>query len=177
MAMSRKDKEALAGVVGGRFGKAKAAAVAEYRGLTVAELTQLRVALRKANAEFRVTKNRVAKKSIEALKPSTAPVSEGLRGPVGVVYMYGDAAAATKALLEFEKDRSETFKVTIGAMEGRKMTLADLKALSSLPSKEVLLAQIIGSLVSPHRGLLGVLKGVPRQLVQVINAIKDTKKA
>jgi large subunit ribosomal protein L10 len=65
--------------------------------------------------------------------------------------------------------------VTIGAMEGRKMTLAELKALSNLPSKEVLLSQIVGSLVSPHRGLLGVLKGVPRQLVQVINAIKEKK--
>jgi large subunit ribosomal protein L10 len=175
MAMSRKEKVALGEVAAGRFAKAKAAAIAEYRGLTVAELTQLRVSLRKADAEFRITKNRVAKKAIETHKPTTAAVSEGLKGPVGIVYMYGDAAAATKALLEFEKDRSENFKVTIGAMEGRKMTLADLKALSSLPSKDVLLSQIVGSLVSPHRGLLGVLKGVPRQLVQVINAIKEKK--
>jgi large subunit ribosomal protein L10 len=80
MAMTRKEKQALGEVAAGRFSKAKAAALAEYRGLTVAELTQLRVSLRKADAEFRITKNRVAKKAIEAHKPTTAAVSEGLKG-------------------------------------------------------------------------------------------------
>ena len=60
-------------------------------------------------------------------------------------------------------------------MDGKSISAKDLKAIASLPSREVLLAQIIGSLVAPHRGLLGVLNGVPRQLVQVISAIKDKK--
>jgi large subunit ribosomal protein L10 len=60
-------------------------------------------------------------------------------------------------------------------MDSKKLSAKDVKAIASLPSKEVLLGQIVGLLVSPHRGLLGVLNGVPRNLVQVINAIKEKK--
>ncbi|MEI8025813.1 MAG: 50S ribosomal protein L10 [Pseudomonadota bacterium] len=174
MAMDRAAKEALRVVSAGRFNKSGAAIVAEYRGLTVAELTSLRRELRKANAEFRITKNRVAKKAVHAEAESSKAVSDRLKGPVGIIYLYGDVAAGAKAADNFAKG-NEKFVITGGVMEGKAVSKSDISVLASLPPKEVLLAQIIGSLVAPHRGLLGVLQGVPRNVVQVINAIKEKK--
>jgi large subunit ribosomal protein L10 len=174
MAMDRKGKEALREVAEGRFGKANAAIVAEYRGLTVASLTELRKALKKVNGEFRIVKNRVAKKAVLGKAENAKEIADSLKGPVGIAFLYGDAAAGAKALTEFEKS-NELFKITAGVMDARKLSSKEVAAIASLPSKEVLLGQIVGLLVSPHRGLLGVLNGVPRNLVQVINAIKEKK--
>ena len=172
--MDRKQKEALRESATERFKKSKAVIVAEYRGLTVEELTQLRVELRKSSAEFRVIKNRIAKKSIGLEVQEMEGLSKSLVGPVGVICAYGDSAAATKAALAFEKDHPN-FKVTAGYLDEAAYNKQQLQAIADLPSKEVLLAQIIGTLVAPHRGILGVLNGVNRNLVQVINAIKDKK--
>jgi large subunit ribosomal protein L10 len=176
MAMNKAAKGALKVDLAGRFQKANAAIVAEYRGLTVSDLTALRVKLREAKAEFKIIKNRVAKVSIKEDAPACLSLAKDLKGPIGIVFCYGDTAQAAKSLLDFGKDK-EIFKVTAGVMDGKAITPAEIKAIASLPSREVLLGQIVGTLVAPHRGLLGVLTGVPRQLVQVINAIKDTKKA
>lgn len=172
--MDRQGKLQLKEQLADRFKKSNAVLVAEYRGLTVEQVTNLRVVLRGANAEFKVLKNRIAKKAIEADVQEMAELAEALKGPVGLVYAYGDSAQATKATLEFEK-ANPTFKVTAGHMEGELLSREGLKSIADLPSKEVLLGQIVGSLVSPHRGLLNVLNGVSRNLVQVINAIKETK--
>lgn len=177
MAMDRAQKAALGESFAKRFEKAGGAVIAEYRGLSVTELTDLRVKLRAAGAEFLVLKNRVAKKAIEAKSPKTAAILGDLKGPIGVALIGGDFAAATKSLLEFGKDRPELFRVTAGVMDAKRVSLDDLKVIAELPSKEVLLGRIVGTLVSPHRGLLNVLSGVPRNLVQVINAIKEAKNA
>ena len=174
MAMDRKAKEALRINFEGRFEKAQAAIIAEYRGLTVADLTELRKELRKVKGEFRIVKNRVAKKAVLGKVQSYAPLAESLKGPIGVAYLYGDTAAGAKALVEFQKGK-ELFKITAGVMDSKAVSAADVKAIATLPSKEVLLGQLVGLLVSPHRGILGVVNAVPRSLVQVINAIKEKK--
>jgi large subunit ribosomal protein L10 len=175
MSKTRAVKNEVRGIAAERFRKANAAIVAEYRGLTVADLTELRVGLRKANSEFRIINNRIVKKAIDNDGlADIEPLKKSLKGPLGVVFAYGDVAASAKVVLEFAKTK-ELFKVTGGVMEGAAVSVDQLEALSNLPSKEVLLGQIIGTLVSPHRGLLGVLNGVSRNLVQVINAIKDKK--
>ena len=174
MAMDRKGKEAIREIAEGRFGKAGAAIVAEYRGLTVSSLTELRKTLKKVDAEFRIVKNRVAKKAVLGKAESAKELADSLRGPVGIAFLYGDAAAGAKALTEFEKS-NELFKITAGVMDAKKLSAKDVRTIASLPSKEVLLGQIVGLLVSPHRGLLGVVNAVPRSLVQVINQIKEKK--
>lgn len=174
--MDRQGKAKLKEELAGAFGKTNALIIAEYRGMTVEEMTALRRELRKANADFKILKNRVAKKAIEGDVPDMAIIKDKLKGPIGVVCAYGDVAAATKATLEFEKEHPNLV-VKAGYMEKAGMNPDQLKALASLPSKEVLLAQIVGSLVSPHRGLLGVLNGVQRQLVTVLSAIRDKKSA
>ena len=174
MAVSRATKEVLKDQIAERFQNSTASLVAEYAGITAEELASLRVELRNSQTEFRIIKNRVAKKAIEHSVPNAEAIKPQLKGPVGVAHMYGDVAAGTKVLLAFAK-QNEKFKVTGGVMDGKALTAEDIKALSELPSKEELIAKIIGTLVSPHRGLLQVMNGVGSNLVRVINAIKDTK--
>src|SRR5687768_15567166 len=113
MPMTKANKATLKVRLAERFQKANAAIVAEYRGLTVSELTELRAKLRESKAEFKVIKNRVAKVSIKEDAPNLGAISTNLKGPIGLVLIYGDPAAATKSLLEFAKDK-ENFKVTAG---------------------------------------------------------------
>ena len=95
-------------------------------------------------------------------------------GPVGIVYLNGDIAAGAKVAVEFAKDHDK-FVVSSGLLDGELVSVAEIETISDLPSKDVLLAQILGSLIAPHKGIMGILNGVPRSLVQVVNAIKDTK--
>ena len=172
--MDRSGKEQLRTAVAEQIKKSNALIVAEYRGMTVAEMTDLRVKLRESEAEFKVIKNRVAKKAIEGELENLKEFSSSFTGPIGVVYAYGDSAQATKTVLEFAKGNPKLV-IKSGHMDGEQVNIDELKAIADLPSKDVLMGQIVGSLVAPHRGLLGVLNGVSRNLVQVINAIKDTK--
>jgi len=172
--MDRKTKEALKVETAERFQKATAAIIAQYRGMTVAELTELRRNLRKSNAEFKVLKNRVAKKALEQDVPAAKDLAPLLKGPIGLVLVYGDAAAASKTVLDYAKGHPNLV-VGGGLFENKVVSSADIKALSDLPSKEVLLARIVGSLVSPHRNFLGVMTGIHRNVLNVLNAIKDKK--
>lgn len=174
MAKSKAEKIALGEGMADRFSRANAAVTAEYRGISANDLARLRTELRKAKVEFHVVKNRLARKGIETKAQDSLELAPALRGPIGVAYLYGDVAAGAKALLAFEKE-VELFKVGAGVMEGKALSVAELRSLSELPSREVLMARLVGTLVSPHRGLLTVLNGVSGKLVRVINAIKDTK--
>ena len=174
MALSREAKVQLKTELAEKLKKSGAMILAEYRGLTVGQLDELRTELRKADAEFKVAKNRVLKLAIEEDAQEYKPLTDKLVGPIGTVYVYGDVAQATKALLEFNKT-NEKFVVKSGILDGEELDEGKLKAIADLPSKEVLLGQIVGSMVSPHRGLLMCMNGVTRNLVQVIAAIRDTK--
>lgn len=172
--MNKVGKDNLRVAYAEKFNKANAAVIAEYRGLSVEELTELRRSMRELDAEFQVLKNRVAVKALVNEAKECGDIAEQLKGPIGIAYLFGDPAQAAKSLLKFEKEH-EHFVVKSGLMEKKAVSVSQIKAIADLPSKEVLLAQIVGSLVSPHRGLLGVMNGVARNLVQVINAIKDKK--
>lgn len=174
MALSKQAKVALKEQFADKFNKANASIIAEYRGISAGDLAALRTELRQSETEFKVLKNRVAKKAIEIDAQGCEAIKDSLKGPIGVAYMYGDVAAGAKAMLAFAS-KNEKFKVTGGVMEGKALSASEIKALSELPSKEELIGKIVGSLVAPHRGLLNVLNGVQSNLVRVINAIKDTK--
>lgn len=154
--------------------KAGALYVTHYSGLTVEELTNLRVELKKVDAEFHVVKNTIAKKAVEGRDESV--ISGMLKGQTAIVYAYGDIAAAAKAVVEGEK-KLEKFKLVGGYLEKAALTDKAVKQIASLPPREVLLAKIVGSLVAPHRGLVGVINAVPRSMVSVLNQIKETKTA
>lgn len=174
MAMSKAGKAELREKLGARFVKANAAIVAEYRGLTVTELTDLRVKLREAKAEFKVIKNRVAKVAIREAAPNCAAIVDKLTGPIGLVLIFGDPAPAAKALLEFAKDK-ENFKVTAGVFEAKALSAADIKEIADLPTREVMLGQIAGLIQAPAQKIMNLIVAIPRQVAQVIFALSETK--
>lgn len=174
--MDRQGKAKLKTEIGERLKKANGLIIAEYRGMKVEQLTTLRVALRKAKAEFRVSKNRIFKRAIKEDAPQFDGIADNYKGPIGTVICYGDVAAAAKALLEYGKD-VELLVPKTGMVEGDTLNADRLKALSELPSKEVLLGRLLGTLKAPHRGIVTVLSGVPRNVVQVLAAIRDTKQS
>ena len=155
-----------------KFDASGAVFLAQYSGMTVEELTALRRELRAVDAEFHVVKNTIAKKAIEGRDESILAAS--FKNQTGVVFARGDVAAAAKVVSETAK-KNDKLKVVSGFMEKSLLDSKGVEALASLPSREVLLSKIIGSLVAPHRGLLGVMQGVPRAMVSVLNQIKEQK--
>jgi len=152
--------------------KSSAIFLANYAGMTVENLTFLRRELKNVQADFHVVKNTVAKKAFEGR--DEAVVVHLLKGQTGVVFARGDVAAAAKALNEAVK-KFEQLKLLGGCMGNSFLSPASVEVLASLPPRPVLIGQIVGSLVAPHRGLLGVMSGVPRKFVQLLNAIKEQK--
>ena len=152
--------------------KSNAVFLANYSGMTVENLTALRRELKAVNADFHVVKNKIAQKAIE--NRDEAIISDLFKGQTGVVFAYGDSAAAAKAFSEAAK-KFEKLNILGGYMEKSALNLQTIEKLASLPSREVLIGQIVGTMIAPHRGLLGVLNGVQRNLVQVLNAIKEKK--
>ena len=170
--MDRNAKVAWRDDIVSKFDTASAVFLAQYSGLTVEALTALRRELRTVNAEFHVVKNTIARKAIEGRDESV--LAPSFRNQTGIVFARGDVAAAAKVVTETAK-KNDKLKLVSGFMEKNLLTAKSVEALASLPSREVLLAKIIGSLVAPHRGLLGVMLGVPRAMVSVINQIKEQK--
>lgn len=157
-----------------RLDKAEALYFTHYSGMTVEELTSLRVELKKAQADFHVVKNTVARKAIEGR--DEAAVANLLKGQVGVVFAYGDVAAAAKAVVDGAK-KFEKFQVLGGFFENKAVGQNAVNQIASLPPREVLIARIIGSMVAPHRGVVGILNAVPSAMVRVLGAIKESKSA
>ena len=170
--MIRANKEKWREEISESLNRSSAVILTRYTGMTVEQLTNLRRDLKKHNAEFHVVKNNIIAKAVEGQREEA--LVKLLSGQVGVVYAFGDVAATAKAVEENAKT-NEKFLVLGGFMDNALLSKADIKGLATLPSREVLMARIIGTFVAPHRNLLSVFNGVSRNLVQVLSAIKDQK--
>jgi len=148
--------------------------ITEYRGLTVKENWELRAALRKANAELKVVHNRLTKIAMD--NAGMGQFKEYFVGPVAVVYALQDPAAAAKALMDFAKEH-EKLVIKAGVMDNELLSPAQVKALASLPSREVLLGKLVGALSSPLYGFVRVLQGPVYGFVNVLDQIKKQKEA
>jgi large subunit ribosomal protein L10 len=175
MALSKQKKHSLRAEFAQGFADSSSAVLAGYSGLTMSALSELRNELRKSQTKFRIVKNNLVKKAFEIDDAKrVAFVQDEISGPVAVAFVEGDPAQAAKTLFDFQKVHP-ALVIKGGYVEDKVVSVEELKQIASLPSREELLAKIVGTLVAPHRGILGILTGVPRQLVQVINAIKDKK--
>lgn len=152
----------------------KGAIVTEFKGLTVAEITSLRKKLREVNAEFRVVKNTLI--SLAAKDTEFSALDDHFKGPTAVAFTYGDPVALAKAMKTFA---TASPKVTLkaGFLDGRALSAKDVEALADVPSREVLLGRLVGSLASPITGLVRVLSGPQRKLVYALDSIKTQKSA
>jgi large subunit ribosomal protein L10 len=141
---------------------------ADFRGLSVKELSELRGALRGADAGLTVAKNTLARRAANAT--GQGALLGFLSGPTGLVWVDGDPAVAAKVLNDFAK-RLEHLQLKGGLLDGRELSIAELEHLATLPSREQLLAQLAGGVAAPLRGLAGTLHNMISGLAQALNAL------
>ncbi len=151
---------------------AKGVVLADYRGLTVEQDTNLRKTLRDAGIDYQVIKNSVI--HFAAQEAELTALEPFLNGPTAIAISLTDPVAPSKFLTKFDKD-FEKFNLKAGIVEGKVIDVDGVKALSNLPSKEQLIAQMLGSMKSPLTGLVNVLNGNIRGLVVALNAIAEKK--
>jgi large subunit ribosomal protein L10 len=155
-----------------RVNASKATVVTGFSGLTVEEVTDLRAKLFHAKVEYHVVKNNLARLALN--KANITVLDDLLVGPTAIALAMEDAVAPARVLSKFAKDH-EKLSLRGGWMDGRKITVQDIKALANLPSREVLLAKMLGSMKSPVSGIVQVLAGPVRKLVYALNAVAQAK--
>lgn len=149
-----------------KLSRAQITILADYRGLTVAQMTGLRRRLREVGAELRVVKNRLALRA--AHQVGRAALDQVIQGPTVMVLGYDDLVAPAKALMDYVRTSRLTMKVQGGVLDGRTLSAQEVADLAALPSREVLVGRVIGGMQAPIYGLLGVLSGLPRSLLWVL---------
>lgn len=155
--------------------KAKVAIVSDYRGLSVADVTNLRRRLQKEDGDYTVVKNTLAKIAIKDTK--FEGLEEFLKGPSAIAFGFGDEVAPAKVILKYLKEAKKTNEVKGGVLDGKIITAKEVKAISELPSKQELIAKIMGSLSSPAQGLTNTMNGVARALVIAMEEVRKQKEA
>jgi large subunit ribosomal protein L10 len=172
--LKRSEKEQAVGELGQRFKKAELTILTDYCGLTVAQMTDLRRSLREAKAELKVVKNTLAQRALQDTEMKV--LSDYFKGTVAAVTSSGDPVSPAKALVKFAKD-VEKFKVRVGFLSGKLISDKEIEALSKLPSREQMLASLLGSMNAPAQNLVNVFAAIPRKWVTVLAAVRDKKQS
>ena len=157
-----------------RFDGVRSAILTEYRGLTVEQLAQLRRELRGVSAEYKVLKNRLAKIAVQG-SPLDG-LTPYMKGPAAVALTRKDPVAMAKALQAFQKQNPE-LNITAGCVEGRIIHATDVKALADLPTREVLLGQVVGTFQAPLANLVQTLEGILRSFVSILDQLRAKREA
>jgi len=170
--LDRAAKENMVAELHEKLKAAKIAILAGYTGMNVAKLTDLRNELRKADSEMRVIKNtlmRIASQGTDYDK-----LEEHLKGPLALIMNFGDVVEPAKVMAAFAKKNAE-LDIKVGVLQGKILTREQLAALAALPGREILLGQLLSVMVGVQTGLVNVLAGVPRKLVQTLAAYRMKK--
>lgn len=152
-----------------------ALAVADYRGLKVSEMQSVRRSLRASGVQLHVAKNRLLK--IAAVEAGRTELTSLLSGPTALATSSGDETGLAKALQDALRPYSKVVAMRGGLLGGVAVDAAMFQQLASLPSREVLLGRLAGALSAPIAGMAGVLGGNLRNLVGVLSALADRKRA
>lgn len=154
--------------------KSKIVIVTDFKGLDVAAVTRLRSQLTKENIDYRVIKNTLLRRASE--NTSVAVLNDMFKGPSAVAISYDDPVSPAKILTKFSEENNK-LEIKGGVMDGKVLDTAGIKALSSLPSREVLLSQVLSAMNAVPTGIVQVLAAVPRNMMNVLSAIKEKKEA
>jgi large subunit ribosomal protein L10 len=157
-----------------RIGAAAASIVSEYRGLTVAELAELRTALEAVGGDYKIFKNTLVRRAVDGSEYQL--LSEYLSGPSALTFVQGDVSAVAKALRDFSRT-NPLLVIKGGLADGSLLSAADLAALADLPPREVLLARMAGALAAPMQQMAGLLEALPRNMAYGISALIEQREA
>ncbi|MDQ6959743.1 MAG: 50S ribosomal protein L10, partial [Mariprofundaceae bacterium] len=171
--VNREDKQRVVEDLHAAWLEVNTGIVTHYRGLSVADMGALRSSLRAAEVGLQVVKNTLAKRAAEGTDFSLA--EDLFTGPVAVAYG-NDPIALAKVLSDFARS-NEALKILGGVLDGKRLEKADVAVLASLPSREVLLARVLGSMQSPLSGFVRTLHEVPASFVRALAGIRDQKQA
>lgn len=172
MVLTRREKERLVAELHEKFKEVRAVILTDFTGLDVAQLNRLRRQLQEKGMEYRVVKNTLLRRASQ--RTALEALAEHFVGPNAIVISYDDPVLPAKILVEFAKEEPE-LQIKAGFVEGRVLEPKDVKALATLPSRELLVGQIVGLLKAPLAMLVGVLQAPMRELVGVLQAIKEGK--
>lgn len=167
--MARPEKVATVSEVQQKFTASKSVILADYRGLNVEEVTELRKKLREAGVDYKVVKNTLTSRAAKAAKIDG--LDQFLSGPTALAFGFNDVVIPAKILADFAKEHKK-LEIKGGVLEGKVIDLAAVKDLANLPSREALLGQVAGMLQAPLRGLVTVLSGPLRNLTYAVEAVR-----
>ncbi len=171
MSLNLEQKQAVVSEIAAQLGKAQAVIVAEYRGLDVGKVTDLRSKARNSGLYLRVLKNTLARRAVKGTP--FEKLSDQMSGPL----MYGiaqDPVAGAKVLAAFAKD-NELFVIKGGVMANALMSAKDVKTLATMPSREELLAKLLGTMQAPVVKFVRTLNEVPGKFVRTLAAVRDAQ--
>lgn len=158
-----------------KFQRSSGVVLADYRGLTVAQVTQLRAQLRKAGVEYRVLKNTLVSRAANEI--GVEGLDSYLKGPTALAFS-ADPVAPAKILTNFAKENKlKNFKIKAGVLEGKVIGADGVKALADLPSREVLLTMVVRGMQAPLAGMVNVLQGPIRKMGYALEEVRKLKAA
>lgn len=170
--MNRDDKAAIVDELNSMFSRAKFSVVADYCGLKVSDLEKIRKELRDCKSEIRIAKNTLLKRAVA--DTSSESLADDFTGTTAIVTAYDDPVAPAKILAK-SAEAFKKFELRSAVLEGEKITVDNIIALSKLPSREILLGQLLSVMNGVPTALVRVLSGVPRTFLFGLQAIKDQK--
>jgi large subunit ribosomal protein L10 len=173
LSLNLEEKKAVVAEVGEQIATAQSIILAEYRGLKVGNMTQLRVQARKSGVYLRVLKNTLVRRAVDGT-PFSGLASQ-MVGPL-VFGISTDPVAAAKVLNDFAKS-NDKFVIKAGALPNQVMDANGIKALATLPSREELLAKLLGTMQAPVAQFVRTLNEVPTKFVRGLAAVRDQKQA
>lgn len=174
MSITRQDKEKIIQNLSDKFSKAKSIVFLGFQGLTVKEDNELRKCLRDENIDYKVARKTLIKRSLKEVKIEGVDEIE-LEGPVGAAVSYDDEVAPARLANEYAKTNKK-LKLLGGYISSKYLDAKEIKVLASLPGKDQLRGQLVGTINAPVSGFVNVLAGNIRGLVNVLKAIEDDKK-
>lgn len=172
--MNKEEKGALVGQLAERLGHATITLVSEYRGMTVAETTEMRRKLRVVRGELKVAKNTLIRRAIKDTR--LAPLEEKLGGPVGLIIGSDDPVELAKSVVGF-RGFGDKFKLRGGMLDGRVLSAEEVQQLAVLPPREVVISQLLALMQAPASRLLRLLNEPGSALARLIDAIGKSNAA
>lgn len=174
MLNTRAEKEAEISSLSEKLGRANATFVIDYKGMNVEQVTSLRKKLSTFKSEMKVVRNTMAIRALKDHPKSETAIANDLVGTNAFVFAFDDVSASAKALSQIS-DEIEAMKLKFGVMDGERLDAQKIKALATLPSKDVLRAQLLALMNTPATNMVRVLAAGPTSFLNVMNAYKDSK--
>ncbi len=171
----REEKVAAVSELKEKMNKARAIFLCHYRGLTVAEMNELRRKAKENDSQVMVVKNTLARRA--ALEAGVQDIEPLLKGPIALTFGYGEDGVETTKLVSKLQKEFKFFQIQGGVLQGNFISPEDVEKLAELPPKEVLLGKLTGSFQAPLYGLVNVLQGNIRKLAYVLEAVREQKAA